>query len=176
MRRPGAHTRTFAEAGSACLVLAAMALGCGSGAERSATFAIKQEIPLGIISVTVMGWEEVPQIHPPFHSLDAPAGEKAIAVFARWRGLDEYAERDQGHFVESFLQHRLKIIDSEGYEASAINAMPRALYDSFEMRGLAPRDWVVIYHVWVDSQGYTLQVRHPDPGEEDFHVAVVPLD
>ena len=176
MRRPGAHTRTFAEAGSACLVLAAMALGCGSGAERSATFAIKQEIPLGIISVTVMGWEEVPQIHPPFHSLDAPAGEKAIAVFARWRGLDEYAELDQRQFVESFLQHRLKLIDSEGYEASAISALPKALYDSFEMRDVAPRDWVVIYHVWVDSQGYTVQVRHPDPGEEDFDVASVSLD
>ena len=176
MHGPGAPTRAFAEVGFGCLLLAAMALGCGSGAERSATFTIKQEIPLGILSVTVMGWEEVPQIHPPFHSLDAPSGEKAIAVFARWRGLDEYADLDQRQFVESFLQHRLKLIDSEGYEASAISALPKALYDSSEMRGLAPRDWVVIYHIWVDSQGYTVQVRHPDPGEEDFDVASVSLD
>jgi len=176
MRGPAAPTLAFAELGFACLLLAAMVPGCGSGAEPSATFAMKQEIPLGILSVAVMGWEEVPRIHPPLVSLDAPAGEKAIAVFARWRGLDEYGETDQGHFVESFLQHRSKLIDSEGYEASAITALPKALYDSSEMRGFAPRDWVVIYHVWVDSQGYTLQVRHPDPGEEDFHVAVVSLD
>lgn len=176
MRGPGAPTRAFAKAGSACLLLAALVLGCGNGAERSATFTIKQEIPLGIISVAVMGWEEVPQSHPPFRSLDAPAGEKAIAVFTRCRGLDEYAELDKRQFIESFLQHRFKLIDSEGYEAAVISTLPKALYDSFEMRSPAPGDWVAIYHVWVDSQGYTLQVRHPDPGEEDFHVAVVSLD
>jgi hypothetical protein len=168
--------RNFAEASFRSLLLAATVLGCGSGAERSATFATKQEIPLGIIRVAIAGWEEVPAVHPPFKSLDPPAGEKAIAVFARWRGLDEYYEPDQRHFVESFLQHRLKLFDSEGYEASAIVALPRALYDSFEMRSAAPRDWAVIYNVWVDSQGYYLQVEHPDPGEEDFHVAVVSLD
>jgi hypothetical protein len=168
--------RISAEASLACLLLAALALGCESGAERSATFAMKQEIPLGIIAVTIMDWEEVGQIHPPLSSLDAPEGEKSVAVFVRWRGLDEYAEMDQRQFVESFLEHRLTLIDSEGYEAPGFHAMPKALYHSSKMRGFAPRDWAVIFHVWVDSQGYVLRVRHPDPGEEDFHVAVVPLD
>jgi hypothetical protein len=146
--------RIFVEASLVCLLLAALALGCESGAERSASFAMKQEIPLGIIDVTIMGWEEVGQIH----------------------GLDEYAEMDQRRFVELFLGHRLTLIDSEGYEAPGFHAMPKALYHSLEVRGFAPRDWAVIFHVWIDSQGYVLRVRHPDPGEEDFHVAVVPLD
>jgi hypothetical protein len=168
--------RIFAEASLACLLLAALTLGCESGAERSATFAMKQEIPLGIIAVTIMDWEEVGQIHPPLGSLDAPEGEKSVAVFVRWRGLDEYAEMDQRQFVESFLEHRLTLIDSEGYEAPGFHAMPKALYHSSKVRGFAPRDWAVIFHVWVDSQEYVLRVRHPDPGEEDFHVAGVPLD
>ncbi|MHC4108912.1 MAG: hypothetical protein ACYSTY_12590, partial [Planctomycetota bacterium] len=109
----------------ACLLLAALALGCESGAERSATFAMKQEIPLGIIAVTIMDWEEVGQIRASLGSLDAPEGEKSVAVFVRWRGLDEYAEMDQRQFVESFLEHRLTLIDSEGYEAPGFHAMPK---------------------------------------------------
>jgi hypothetical protein len=43
---PSARMRTYAEASLACLLLAALVLGCESGAERSATLAMKQEIPM----------------------------------------------------------------------------------------------------------------------------------
>jgi hypothetical protein len=155
--------------------LVILCLGCVDAVERSASFSLREEISLGIITVEVRGWEEVPNLHAPINSLRAPAGEKAIAVFVRWSGLDDYAEQDRQAFARSFLSNRLRLRDSEGFEVEAIDAMAKGIYHFLGPVGSAPRDYVVIFHVWVDSEGLTLCLQHPDPQEEGFDVAIVTL-
>ena len=176
MRERDAPMRAFGEWSLACLAAAFIAPGCVPVAERSIDFALKEKIPLGIISVKINDWEDVPDLHAPLGSLSAPAGEKAVAVFVRWSGLDGYREQDRQIFARAFLQRRLTLVDSEGFDYPASNAMTKELYHFSGSYSSAPRDWVVIFNTWVDSHGYTLRIRHPDPGEEDFHVAVVQLE
>jgi hypothetical protein len=99
-------------------LIAAVVLGCGGDgdSESSEQFVLREEIPLGIISVSVTQWEEVRGSSSPLQSLRPPEGEKPVAVFVRWRGLDEYGEFDRRSFVEAFLSHRLTLVDSDGFE------------------------------------------------------------
>ena len=156
------------------LILLCSAFGCAAQ-ERTASFPLRQSIPLGPLNVSVDGWEEVGQAHAPISSLRAPAGEKVIAVFVAWKGLDAYTESDRQVFAEKFLEGRLKLVDSDGFDYKSISAMPRDLYHFSGSSASISRDWVVVFHVWVDSQGYTLRVSHPDSGEEAFDVAIVEL-
>lgn len=176
MSGPGKPTNSFVKAVFGSIMLAAISVGC---VERTATFAFHQPIPLGLITLAVTGWQDVPLNHPPLSSLDAPPGEKAIAVFIRWEGLDDYSESDKNYFVDSFLPRRLTITDSDGYDASCRHAMPRYLYEAswpLATDNAAPREWVLICRVWVDCQGYRLKVKHPQPREANFDVAMVVLD
>ena len=170
MRTHAPPMRGSARHALAGALLVSAALGCGGG--RSASFALRQAIPMGPISVTVDGWESVGEARAPLSSLRAPAGEKAIAVFVRWDGLDSYAEPDRRIFAEAFLQDALRVLDSEGFGYEAISAMPRELYHFSGGGAPAPRDWVVVFHVYVDSRDYTLRLSHPDPQEDAFDVAI----
>jgi hypothetical protein len=159
-------------------LIAAVLVGCGGDKESSAHFALGEEIPLGIISVSVTQWEEVRGTSSPLGSLRPPEGEKPIAVFVRWRGLDEYAEFDRRTFVEAVLSDRLTLIDSDGFEYAARTAMPKEFYRFSAQAGsgkTAPPDWAVVFWAWVDSRDYKLHIEHPDPAEGDFDVAVVEL-
>jgi hypothetical protein len=165
-------------ANCAWFVIAVLGLGCGIEGQRTSTFVLREPISLGILDVSILGWEEVRVPRVPLNTLTAAAGEKPIAVFVRWSGLDEYAEPDRHGFVDSFLSRRLYLVDTDGHEYKARGAMPRNLYlGSFDgnLGGPTPREWVAVFHVWVDSQGYSVRIQHPDPGPEEFHVAVVPL-
>jgi hypothetical protein len=106
-----------------------------------------------------------------------PEGEKAVAVFVRWRGLGEYAEADRRAFVEAYLSDRLALVDSEGFEYRPLDAMPEAFYRmSGPMNPMsAPPNWVVIFWTWVDSRGYSLRVEPPNPSTGAFDVAIVDL-
>lgn len=169
MRRPARPTPSFASS----LFLAIALAGCAN--ERAVPFAQGEEIPLRVLSLRVADWETVPPSLPYLSPQRPPEGEKAIAVFVRWEGLEDYSPLDRRIFVESFLGHRLTLSDSDGYAYEAITAMPRDLYYGSSHDLDAPPDWVAIFHVWIDSGGYSLRVRHPDPGSEDFDVAVVEL-
>jgi hypothetical protein len=165
-------------ASCACFAVAVLGLGCGLEGGGTSTFAVRDPISLGILDVSVLGWEEVRIPRVPLSTLRAAAGEKPIAVFVRWSGLDGYADRDRHIFVDSFLSRRVRLVDADGHEYEARGAMPRNFYlGSFEgnLDGPTPRDWVAVFHAWVDSQGYSVRVQHPDPGPEEFHVAVIPL-
>jgi hypothetical protein len=159
-------------------LIAALLMGCGSDRESSAQYALTEEIPLGIISVSVTQWEEVHGTSSLFRSLRPPEGEKPVAVFVRWHGLDEYAEFDRRSFVDAFLSDRLTLVDSDSFEYAALTAMPKGFYQLSARAGsenAAPPDWVVVFWAWVDSRDYRLHIEHPDPGEGDFDVAVVEL-
>jgi hypothetical protein len=159
-------------------LIAVVVLGCGGDEESLAQYALREEIDLGIISVSVTQWEEVHGTSSPLGSLHPPEGEKPVAVFVRWRGLKEYAEFDRRTFVEAFLNDRLTLVDSDGFEYAALTAMPKNLYQLSAQAGsgnAAPPDWVIVFWSWVDSRDYKLQIEHPDPGEGDFDVAVVEL-
>jgi hypothetical protein len=164
--------RAFGRAQIGWLII--VCLGCVGVPERSASFGMREEIPLGIIDVEVRGWEEIPEIHAPLSSHTPPAGEKAIAVFVRWSGLTDYAEQDRQLFAKTFLKSRLRLRDSAGFEVEAIASMPKGLYH-FGPAGYAPRDYAIIFYVWVDSEGFTLRLQHPDAREQDFNVAIVSL-
>ncbi len=172
MSSPAVPIRSFAA--SLCLAAVAGLPAC-STAERAASFRRGEEIPLGIFSLRVSDWVEAPSSRVPLSSLRTPEGEKAIAVFVGWEGLDDLTDADRRHFVESFLEHSLELVDSEGFDADPVTAMPRDLYSASAFHLEASPEWVVIFHVWVDSGGYSLRVRHPDPDKEKFDVAVVPL-
>ena len=162
----------------ALIGIAVVTMGCGATDERVAEFQLSQQVPLGILNLAVTGWEEVRRPRVPLGSLTAADGEKPIAVFVRWNGLDGYSEFDRRVFAERFLDGRLRLVDDEGYQYETRNAMPRALYlgrVDLMSNTHAPRDWVVVFHVWVDSHAYTLRVEHPSPGEDDFSVARVSL-
>lgn len=166
---------------SSLLFISLACAGCAPG-QRIASFAPGEEIPLKVLTLSVSRWEAVPPSLPYLSSENTSAGEKAVAVFARWRGLEEVAEMDRRVFIESFLEHRLTLVDSDGFTYAAISAIPTNFYygSSYDMN--APADWAVIYHVYVDSGGYSLRVRHPEPGvheeegKEGFDVAVVEFE
>lgn len=169
--------RAFAEKTLICLI-AAVVLGCGGDDGTSAQYALRQEVPLGIISVSVTQWEEVSGASAPLRSLRPPEGEKPVAVFVRWRGLDEYGEFDRRTLVEAILNNRLTLVDSDGFEYSPLTAMPKDIYQFTAQAGsgkTAPPDWVVVFWAWVDSRDYELHIEHPDPGKGGFDVAVVEL-
>jgi hypothetical protein len=151
-------------------LIAAVVVGCGGNgdSESSAQYALKEEIPLGIISVSVTRWEEVRGTSSPLRSLRPPEGEKPVVVFVRWRGLDEYAEFDRRTFVEALLSHRLTLVDSDGLDIYQFSAQAGS-------GKTAPPDWAVVFWAWVDSRDYELHIEHPNPGEGDFNVAVVEL-
>ena len=176
MLASGRPMRAFVERTLTWLI-AAVVLGCGADEELLAPHALREEIDLGIISVSVTQWHEVRGTSSPLGSLHPPEGEKPVAVFIRWRGLNEYTEFDRRTFVEAFLSDRLTLVDSDGFEYAAPTAMPKDLYQLSAQASLgpAPPDWVVVFWAWVDSRDYKLHIEHPDPGEGDFDVAVVEL-
>lgn len=159
-------------------LIATVVLGCGGDKEPPAQYALGQEIPLGIISVSVTQWADARGTSAPLRSLRPPEGEKPIAVFVRWRGLDEYGEFDRRTFVEAFLSDRLTLVDSDGFEYAALTAMPKDIYQFTAQAGsgkTAPPEWAVVFWAWVDSRDYELHIEHPNPEEGDFDVAVVEL-
>lgn len=106
---------------------------------------------------------------------EAQAGEKLVAVFIYWRGLDDFDDVSRQAFIDSFLCNRLRIVDSEGYANRCMTAMPQNLFVGRPSRSLA-REWVVVFRVWVDSEGLALQIEHPEPAENGFRVARVSLN
>ena len=170
-RRPAVVARLI----GCALAILLSACSRGSRAEPPAAFALKDRISFGIFNLQVMRWEEVPQSHAPISSLDAPAGERAIAAFMYWRGLADYRRYDRQAFMESFLRHRTRVVDSEGFAYDAITAMTKDIY-SFSPGAGPTQELVVIYHVWIESEGLTLMIEHPDPQEGEFRVAAVPLN
>ena len=78
-------------------------------------------------------------------------------------------------FLENFFTDRLAVVDSGGFEEPAFDAMPRPWYAFHFSPGPLPHDWAVIFHVWVDSGGYSLLIKHPSPEEGGFRVAAVTL-
>lgn len=154
--------------------LTATVIGCQNPPPRSASFSVGEEIPLGLMRVTVDRIEQAARVAP-LRSLDPPAGEKAVAVWVRWSGLGDFEEAARQTFAETVLRHRLQIVDSEGLEYPAINALEPELYHWSGRPVPAGRTRVVIFWVGVDSDEFTLRIEHPDPREEDFEVALVPL-
>jgi hypothetical protein len=156
------------------IMLVVPVIGCGSAPERSRAFVVGEEIPLGILSVTVDRIEQAARVAP-LVALDPPAGEKAKAIWVRWSGLGDFEERARQTFAATVLRHRLRIVDSGGFDYPAITALEPELYHWSGRPGPAGRTRVVIFWVPVDSEEYTLLIEHPDPGEDDFEVALVPL-
>jgi len=178
MNRPAAAIRgsgrTRHERPLAGLVILCAALGCAVEG-RTASFKVREQISFDVISVSVRGWEPVGRTHAPLSSLRAAEGEKVIAVFVDWSGLEPFKEPDRQQFAEKFLGGRLKLVDSEGRGYRSVSAMPRGVYDFSNEPAPMPRDWVVVFHVRSDSEGYTLRLSHPDARGKSFDVAVVPL-
>lgn len=159
-------------------VAAVVAANCAGQEESSISYGLREEISLGIISLYVNQWQEVHGTSSRLGSLHPPEGEKPVVVFVRWSGLDDFASAmDRRVFVEAFLSDRLTLVDSDGFAYDDPTAMPRDLYQMSSSASpiSAPADWVVIFWAWVDSDGYTLRVEHPDPGKGDFDVAIVGL-
>lgn len=176
MLRPDRLTRVFAEKRFVWLIAAVMA--CSGDRGSVASYALGEDIELGIITVAVTQWEDVHRTSSPFRSLRPPTGEKPVAVFVQWSGLAEYADFDRRTFVEAFLSDRLTLVDADDFEYDPVSAMPRNLYQLSDQPSAgvaAAPDWVVIFWAWVDSRGYELHVENPDPADGDFDVAVVEL-
>ena len=127
MRRQARSMRVFAER-TLILLIASGVMGCAPDEESLVAYSPREEIPLGIIDLSVTDWDEVSGTRSPLGSLHPPEGEKPVVVFVRWSGLGEYAEFDRRRFVEAFLNDRLTLVDSEGFEYHALNAMPEDLY------------------------------------------------
>jgi branched-chain amino acid transport system permease protein len=96
------------------------------------------EIPLGILTLTVTDWEEVPAAHAPLSSLSTPAGEKSIAAFVRWKGLEAYSTLAG----RAFPAYRVAVILASavligalwiGLERTRWGAMVRATVDNRAM-------------------------------------------
>lgn len=170
--------RGFVESGRfLALTLVLTVAGCAPGSPTVAPFSLREAIPLGILDLSVTRWDELQSTRSPLGSLHPPEGEKPVVVFLRWDGLDEFAELDRRVFVEAFLEDRLTLVDSDGFEYETVNAMPEPLYRmSSAMNPMsAPRDWVAVFWAWVDSDGYSLRVEHPEPDPDGFDFAVVEL-
>ncbi len=176
MRRQARSMRAFVER-TLILLIASGVMGCAADEESLIAYSPREEIPLGIIDLSVTDWDELSGTRSPLGSLRPPEGEKPVVVFIHWSGLGEYSEFDRRRFVEAFLSDRLTLVDSDGFEYDALHAMPEDLYRmSGRMSlGSAPPTWVVVFWAWVDSEGYSLRIEHPNPTEGGFHVATVDL-
>jgi len=159
----------------AAALLALQPLACGLGGLSPTVFAPGQEIPLGELSLTVTGWEAVPPGHAPISALRAAPGEKVIAVFVRWSGLPGRSDMERRVLLERFLERQARIVDDEGFQTTAFSAMARELYRLQAPVREAPSDWVVVFHVWIDSRNYKLLLAHPDPAQGGLRLAEVQL-
>lgn len=158
------------------VVLAAATVGaCEPESGQATLFALGQPLELGMFTIKARRMETVADPPPiPLGSLQAQPGEKVIAVFVHWAGLDGLEPMDRRVFIESFLEHRLTVVDEAGERAAAFHAMPADLYHGMPGQ-LSEQEWVVVFHVWVDSRDFTLLVVHPDPEPGGFEVAAIPL-
>jgi hypothetical protein len=160
--------------------VAAAALGtswvaCRPEPKPPTRFSLGDPLELGMFTLKARRMETVASPPPvPLGSLSAQPGEKVIAVFVRWDGLDGLTPMDRRIFVESFLQHRLAVVDEADERTPAFHAMSAGLYHGMP-GGLPEREWVVVFHVWVDSREFTLLVEHPDPDPTGFELAAIPL-
>jgi hypothetical protein len=111
----------------------------------------------------------------PLNTLYAESGRKILVVFVTWSGMEGLAPPDRVRFVESFLTGRSSVVDNEGYEYPAIDAMPLPLYTGSGPIGTLVQDWVLVFHPWVDSQGMEVRFVRPDPDPGGFRVASVQL-
>ena len=159
----------------AVAAVSAASQACSPEPSPPTRFSTGDPLDLGMLTLKARRMETVSNPPPvPLGSLSAQPGEKAIAVFVRWDGLDGLEAFDRRVFVESFLEHRLAVVDEAGERTAAFNAMSADLYHG--MPGAMPeQEWVVIFHVWIDSREFTLLVQHPDPGPSTFELAAVPL-
>lgn len=138
-------------------------------------FEIGQEIPLGMLSLRVTGWEPLPDRHAPITPLAPPADREAIVVFVGWTGLSDVTELDRRVFLEQFLKARLRVDDGQGDDHDAVIAMPRELYQSRVPSGWAPPEWAVAFHVPPGIRQFTLLIEFPDARAGAFGVASVLL-
>lgn len=149
--------------------------GCSPEPSPPTLFSLGDSLDLGMFTLKARRMETVSNPPPvPLGSLHAQPGEKVIVLFVRWDGLAGLEALDRRVFIESFLEHRLAIVDEAGERVSAFHAMSTDLYHG--MPGAFPeQEWVVVFHVWIDSREFTLLVEHPDPGPADFKLAAIPL-
>ena len=174
--RPLLHTASLL----AIVVLLLSALLSACSWNPATAYALRDEIPLGSLTISVDHWEEISRPPTSLASLNKTnrKKEKLVAVFVRWSPLDDYAPLDRRTHVQGVLTGKLKLVDSNGFWYAARAALPRDIYDGVvhsRISSVAPREWVVVFQVWRGSLGYSLRVQHPDPGPEAIHAAVVPL-
>ena len=160
---------------AALLALGFTPIACNVASEPPTVFDPAQEIPLGELSLSVTGWETVPEKHAPISVLRAAPGEKVIAVFVRWSGLATSSDLDRRLFLERYFESHAKVVDDAGFVCRAFDSMPRELYRFQPFSRHAPPDWVIVFHVWIDSQNHTLLLEHPDPAASGVRRAAVQL-
>ncbi len=149
--------------------------GCSPEPRPPTAFSLGDPLDLGMFTLKARRMETVSSPPPvPLGSLRAQPGEKVIVVFVRWDGLAGLDALDRRVFIESFLEHRLAVVDEAGERTPAFHAMSSDLYHG--MPGAFPeQEWVVVFHVWIDSREFTLLVEHPDPDPAGFELAAIPL-
>jgi len=163
--------------GRAWPAVAAIGL-CACGGERPpepTVFSLGSRIALPDFAIKVRRMETVARPPPnPLNSLRASPGEKVIAVFVHWEGLEDLEEWDAQTFIEAFIEGRFTVLDEAGERTPAFSAMPADLYH-WMPTGFPQREWVAVFHVYEDSERFTLLVENPDPVPGGLAVAEIPL-
>ena len=139
-------------------------------------FSLKSPIPIGPYEVTA---KRVRRAVDGFTHKVGP-GEKGIAVYLSWTGLDAFDRASRYHFIESFNQNRMRILDSLGNTWKPYGTYPVDFYEAPQRNtglfGSARlRDWVVAFTVPKRARNFTLLIENPDPREGQPRLARVSL-
>ena len=173
MRIDGLGKLAYASLASGLLVA-----GCaGEPAMEPIEYSTGDRIALSKITVTVERTEHVRTTSTDSRRLQsnlAGPGERAIAVFVRWSGLEDLSQTERGFFIRSFLENRLSVVDDAGDRYQTVDVLEASQY--LEQIGGSGSTIVAVFHLHEDSRKLVLLIEHPDPPEGQSPLVAVSLE
>jgi hypothetical protein len=160
MRRHAVHTLRSIRASAAWLALYVALYACGG--ESIVPMPLGQSIPIADYRLTVQRVQPAPKPGPPISTFREQPGREGIMVFVSWAGLDALDAMSRIAFAQKFLEDRLAVVDSTGERHEPTAAMQSALLYMNDP-GDNWRDWIVLFHLPVEGDGWDLEVENPEP-------------
>lgn len=172
MERPGrrraAYRATFTLA-----LLVGLATACGREPPPT-EFGLREEIPLGLLTVQVTRLERVQKSRTDPNLLITDPEDRAWALHVHWRGAAEIREPlDRRQYVESVLDDRFTLVDADGARYEPLGSMTRQQFQANDPFTPLSPDWVVIFHVPEVVDALTVRIENPDPGAGGYRVGIV---
>jgi hypothetical protein len=156
---------------AATWLLAGAAL-CACAGETATPIPVGEPLPIGDYVLTIQRVQPAPDPGPPISTFREQPGRDGHLVFVQWSGLDALDPMSRIAFAEKYLEDRLTVVDRAGARHEPTGAMQASLLFMNDP-GANWRDWIVVFHLPEESDGWVLEVENPEPAEgQSDHFAV----